>query len=269
MTASRRSLVADGQPVDIFVPQRFPRSFGRSARWSVRAQATLRECQRWCGNARGQTENGGLAALGGQGPRAHMRRSRDGGGIRLSCSHVSQTDTRSRSWQVLAANLLRDSVFQVVRCELTPVRHLALEFAQGTRACPPGRPSVGQYGAWPRIALAELGDALAADRALARNPSGQPGPRTKLGAARPVDRALAGIASDLRIAHTKPAPARPADRASTRSPSERHPRPHPQVKVPSHHTSSRVSQAGVAYVTPDGSTHVELQLPSASGAPRP
>lgn len=42
-----------------------------------------------------------------------MRRSRDGGGIRLSCSHVSQSDTRSRSWQVLAANLFRHSMFRV------------------------------------------------------------------------------------------------------------------------------------------------------------
>lgn len=78
-----------------------------------------------------------------------MRRSRDGGGIRLSCSHVSQSDTPSRSWQVLSANLFRDSVFEVVRCELTRPGHLAFESAHGTRVCSPGRPSVGQYGARP------------------------------------------------------------------------------------------------------------------------
>ena len=49
-----------------------------------------------------------------------MRRSRDGGGIRLSCSHVSQSDTRSLSWQGLAANLFRDSVFQLVSEISTP-----------------------------------------------------------------------------------------------------------------------------------------------------
>lgn len=146
MTAPRRSLVADGQPADIAVPQRFPRNFGRSARWPVRAQATLRECQRWCGNARDRTENGGLAALGGQEPRAHMRRSRDGGGIRLSCSHVSQSDTPSRSWQVLTVNLFRDSVFQVVRCEVEEARVRAACTPGG---CSPCRPSVGQYGARP------------------------------------------------------------------------------------------------------------------------
>ena len=182
-----------------------------------------------------------------------MRRSRDGGGIRLSCSHVSQSDTRSRSWQVLAANLFLDSAFRVVMCELTPLCHLALEFAHGTRSL-----LARQTERWPvrRAASAlrppELGDARSAGLALARNPSGPPGPHTKPGAARatdrastrspggqphaptkpaaarPVDRSLAGIASDLRIAHTKPGNARPAGGAPTRTPSEhrrpRHPR---------------------------------------------
>lgn len=117
-----------------------------------------------------------------------------------------------------------------------------------------------------RIALAKPEEARSTDRAFARTASGHPDPLTKPATAHATDRAPTRTASGPRPQLTKPGHVRAADGASTRTPSEP---TSPEVKVPSPQPSSRATQQGVAYVTPDGSTHVELQLPSASGAPRP
>lgn len=68
-----------------------------------------------------------------------MRRSRDGGGIRLSCSHVSQSDTRSVGWQEVVAHLFLDNVFQVVSGSQPP------NLARQPRSRSRYRPSVGRY----------------------------------------------------------------------------------------------------------------------------
>ena len=157
-----------------------------------------------------------------------MRRSRDGGGIRLSCSHVSQSDTRSVSWQEIAANLFPDNVFQVVsgiqpqisRAKPGPAR-AADRASAGTRARVPTRTpnpellapqtrASARTASQPRTPVTKLGTARAADHASAGTPSGGPDPRAKPGVARAADHASTRTPS-----HPKPADPRAASTSST------------------------------------------------------